>query len=179
VACGTGLVSFQAIKKIGDQGRLLGTDISDKMVEIASSIALLKKEKRAQFEWMDAEELDLENNSFDVALCSLGLMYMPDPRKALEEMNRVLKPGGRAVAAVWDPGKNVAGQKFLTSWIRRSLRFAPCFLTWEDPICWNSISKQPDSNISAYSEFVLYFTMKTIRKHWVPHSSGTGCTGLQ
>ena len=103
VACGTGLVSFQAVKKIGDQGRLLGTDISDKMVEIASSIALLKKEKRAQFEWMDAEELELENNSFDVALCSLGLMYMPDPRKALEEMNRVLKPGGRAVAAVWGP----------------------------------------------------------------------------
>jgi SAM-dependent methyltransferase len=36
-----------------------------------------------------------------VTLCSLGLMYMPDPRKALEEMRRVLKPGGRAVAAVW------------------------------------------------------------------------------
>jgi len=103
VACGTGLVSFQALKKLGDRGRLFGTDISGKMVEIASSLALLKKEKRAQFEWMDAEDLLLENNSFDVALCSLGLMYMPDPRKALEEMNRVLKSGGRAVAAVWGP----------------------------------------------------------------------------
>jgi SAM-dependent methyltransferase len=73
------------------------------MVDLASSIALMKKEKRAQLEWMDAEELELENNSFDLALCSLGLMYMPDPRKALEEMRRVLKPGGRAVAAVWGP----------------------------------------------------------------------------
>lgn len=103
VACGTGLVSFQALKKIGDQGRLVGTDISDKMVEISSSTAIFKKERRAQFEWMDAEDLQLENNSFDVALCSLGLMYMSNPKKALEEMHRVLKPGGRAVAAVWGP----------------------------------------------------------------------------
>jgi ubiquinone/menaquinone biosynthesis C-methylase UbiE len=103
VACGTGLVSFQAVRKLGVNGRLLGTDISGKMVDLASSIALLKKENRAQFEWMDAENLELENNTFDAALCSLGLMYMPDPKKALEEMRRVLKPGGRVVAAVWGP----------------------------------------------------------------------------
>ena len=101
VACGTGLVSFQALKKLGEQGRLVGTDISDKMVALSSETAKYKKEKRANFEWMDAEDLQLENDSFDLAICSLGLMYMPDPKKALEEMRRVLRPGGRAVAAVW------------------------------------------------------------------------------
>ena len=101
VACGTGLASFRALTKLGGSGRVLGTDISEKMVEMASSLAVQKRENRAQFERMDAEELGLENNSFDVALCALGLMYMPDPRKALEEMHRVLKPSGRAVAAVW------------------------------------------------------------------------------
>ena len=39
--------------------------------------------------------------SFDVALCALGLMYMPDPAQALREMQRVLRSGGRLVAAVW------------------------------------------------------------------------------
>ncbi len=101
VACGTGLVSFQALTKLGEEGRVVGTDISEKMIELASSLAMQKKEYRVRFERMDAEELHLENGSFDVALCSLGLMYVPNPLHALEEMYRVLKPGGRAVAAVW------------------------------------------------------------------------------
>lgn len=50
---------------------------------------------------MDAETLDPPDASFDVALCSLGLMYMPDPEKVVREMGRVLRPGGRLVLAVW------------------------------------------------------------------------------
>jgi ubiquinone/menaquinone biosynthesis C-methylase UbiE len=101
VACGTGLVSFQALSNLGESGKVVGTDISEKMVEIASSLAVEKKENRVQFERMDAEELRLENNSFDVALCALGLMYVPNTKKALEEMRRVVKEEGRVAAAVW------------------------------------------------------------------------------
>ena len=50
---------------------------------------------------MDAERLDLPDAAFDVALCALGLMYVPDPAQALREMRRVLRPGGRVVLAVW------------------------------------------------------------------------------
>jgi ubiquinone/menaquinone biosynthesis C-methylase UbiE len=100
VACGTGLVSFRALEEIGD-GHLLGTDISEKMIEVAASLATQKGETRARFARMDAEELTLEDDTFDVALCALGLMYMPSPLAALKEMYRVLKPGGRVIATVW------------------------------------------------------------------------------
>src|ERR1700749_449096 len=61
IACGTGLVSFQMLNKPDFRGRLLGTDISDKMVELASAGINLKFDGRVQFQQMDAEELNLEN----------------------------------------------------------------------------------------------------------------------
>ena len=100
IACGTGLVSFRVLDQIGD-GRLVGADISDKMIEMATEQAAHRGKTNARFQQMDAEQLLLDDESFDVALCALGLMYMSAPLKALEEMHRVLKPGGRAVAAVW------------------------------------------------------------------------------
>jgi len=106
IACGTGLVSFEAADRIGNKGHLTGTDISDKMVEMASALATQKGVKTACFERMDAEELTCDDGTFDAALCALGLMYVPDPAKALSEMYRVLKPAGRAVAAVWGKRTN-------------------------------------------------------------------------
>ncbi len=103
VACGTGLVSLEALEKVCVSGSVTGTDISDKM--IAEAIAQAK-EKQIRFLRMDAEELQFNNELFDVALCCLGLMYFPNPVKAMTEMHRVLKPGGRAVTAVWGKREN-------------------------------------------------------------------------
>ncbi len=106
VACGTGLLSFRAAAMLGIRGTLFGTDISDRMIDIARGIATEKNLDHVRFERMDAENLEIADTSFDVALCSLGLMYVPDSRKAVEEMCRVLKRGGRALAAVWGPRKS-------------------------------------------------------------------------
>jgi ubiquinone/menaquinone biosynthesis C-methylase UbiE len=101
IACGTGLVSFPAAKLVGGDGYVLGTDISDKMVEMANDIVKEKSLSNISFQRMDAEELTVENETYDIALCALGLMYVTDYAKAIGEMYRVLKPGGYAVAAVW------------------------------------------------------------------------------
>ncbi len=101
VACGTGLVTFPAAEAVGAGGRVVATDISQGMVDAAAKTAAERGIGNVSFERMDAEDLRLPEASFDVALCALGLMYVPDPPKALREQHRLLKPGGRAVAAVW------------------------------------------------------------------------------
>lgn len=101
VACGTGLVSFDAARAVGQDGHVLGVDLSDLMVEAAQARALSKGWNNTDFARMDAETLALPDASQDAALCALGLMYMPEPERAVSEMRRVLRPGGRMVLAVW------------------------------------------------------------------------------
>jgi ubiquinone/menaquinone biosynthesis C-methylase UbiE len=95
IACGTGIVSFAAADAVGASGTVLGTDLSDEMVRIARERT---RSTHVRFERMDAEELALGDASFDAALCAMGLMYVPDPRRAISEMRRV---AGRGAAAVW------------------------------------------------------------------------------
>src|SRR5262245_1671332 len=101
VACGTGLVALKAAPVIVPGGRIVGTDISEQMVVAARDIAASRGIASAHFERMEAEQSTFGDNSFDVVLCALGLMYVPDPERAIRDFHRMLRPGGRAVCAVW------------------------------------------------------------------------------
>lgn len=106
VACGTGLVTLDAAVAAGSEGRVLGVDLAGRMVDAARLRASTLGSSNVAFARMDAEKLELPDCSFDVALCALGLMYVPDPVQALQEMRRVLRPGGRFVIAVWGERSN-------------------------------------------------------------------------
>lgn len=101
VACGTGLVTFPAARAVGPGGNVLATDISEVMVTRLKETADQQGLPNIATKRADAEALGVPEASFDVALCALGLMYVPDPFAAIREMHRALKPGGRAVVAIW------------------------------------------------------------------------------
>ena len=101
VACGTGIIALDAAARVSPGGDVVGVDLSGRMIEAARRRAMQERRTNVSFERMDAEQLGLPDNSFDVALCALGLMYMPGPERAILEMRRVLRPGGRIILAVW------------------------------------------------------------------------------
>ena len=101
VATGTGVAAFLAAERVGSEGEVVATDISQKMVDAVRAEAERQGISNMRFQRMDAEELDFPEGSFDAVLCVLGLMYPADPQRAIEQTYRVLRPGGRAAVAVW------------------------------------------------------------------------------
>jgi ubiquinone/menaquinone biosynthesis C-methylase UbiE len=101
VACGTGLVTLRAAPLVAPLGHVVGIDISEQMVTAARSAARTRGIANVTFERMGAETLRFDDGSFDVGLCALGLMYVPDPESAIAQLYRVLSVDGRAACAVW------------------------------------------------------------------------------
>lgn len=101
IAFGTGLVGIPLAETVGPPGRVVATDISERMVSgLRRSDDTMRLAQMEVFR-ADTEALDAnQDNSLDPMTCALGLMYVPGTLKARAEVRRVLSPGGRAVFAV-------------------------------------------------------------------------------
>jgi ubiquinone/menaquinone biosynthesis C-methylase UbiE len=107
IAAGTGDQSRQAARLVGPEGSVLATDISQEMLDVAARLTEQEKLSNITTRVMNAEQLDLPENSYDAVISRLGLMLIPDRHRALTEIRRVLKPGGRLAALVWSkPERN-------------------------------------------------------------------------
>jgi SAM-dependent methyltransferase len=92
-------VSTRALRERTPSGEALGVDFAPEMVERAHRRN--GEVPGLTFAVDDAEHLSLPDGSYDAVTCSFGLMYCYDPRGALAQMARVLRPGGRLMLAVW------------------------------------------------------------------------------
>ncbi len=99
VACGTGVVSRFAATRVGLLGRVTGVELNPAMLEVARQISACY----GQIEYVEgsALELPVPDSQFDAVLCQQAIMFFPDREKAVREMHRVLKPGGRVGLNVW------------------------------------------------------------------------------
>ncbi len=103
LACGAADTGFEAAALIGEGGRLVATDLSPSMIEVARRRGAERGVQNVEYRAMDAERLELGDDSVDGVLCRFGFMLMPDPGAALAETRRVLRPGGRVALGVWGP----------------------------------------------------------------------------
>jgi SAM-dependent methyltransferase len=98
---GTGAVARRAAAAAGPSGRAVGVDISPDMLALARQSAVSLDFGNLTFLEGRAEAIPAEDAAFDVVLASLSMMYVIDREAAARQIARVLRPGGRFVAAVW------------------------------------------------------------------------------
>lgn len=130
VACGTGALTRTVAKRVGASGVVIGLDINEGMLAVAQAKAPVNAPINAPanapanapvIEWRQgaAERLPFDDDSFDAVVSQFGLMFFTDPSGAIQEMRRVLKPGGRLAVAVWDLLENSPGYAAEVALIQR------------------------------------------------------------
>jgi SAM-dependent methyltransferase len=110
-ACGPGLIARAIAPRVGS---VLGTDLTPAMIEKARADAAEAGVENVSFEVGDATALDLPDDSLDGAITRFSLHHIPAPVRVLEEMRRVVKPGGYVVVSDFvtdDDGASAAWQE--------------------------------------------------------------------
>lgn len=104
VACGPGEPAITVAAGIAEQGgQVLATDLVEEMLALARENAAARNVHNIDFQQADAEYLPCDDESFDAVTCRHALMLLPDAPRALREMRRVLRPGGRVVVLLAGP----------------------------------------------------------------------------
>ena len=98
---GTGAAALRAAGAVGTKGQVTGVDISGAMLDLARGRARSLGLRNLRLLEGAAESIPASNGEFDVVLACLSLMFVIDREAAAREISRVLRPGGRLVAAVW------------------------------------------------------------------------------
>ncbi|KQY52303.1 class I SAM-dependent methyltransferase [Lysobacter sp. Root494] len=104
IATGIGEPALLAASRVGPTGRVVATDLSSRMLEIARERAMTLGVTNVEFMEADAERLDFPDGSFDAVLWRWGVTDLPDPLNTLVAIRRMLAPNGAFATAVWDAG---------------------------------------------------------------------------
>ncbi|MFB1050491.1 demethylmenaquinone methyltransferase [Paraliobacillus sp. JSM ZJ581] len=97
VCCGTGDWTFALAEQSGRSGKIIGLDFSENMLSIAKDKHNNQIQPQLSFIQGNAMQLPFESNTFDFVTIGFGLRNVPDYQQVLNEMARVVKPGGKVV----------------------------------------------------------------------------------
>lgn len=175
MGCGTGSLIF-ALPDFADVASASGIDLAEPYVTAARA---RNTDRRFTFDVGDARALPYPDSSFDRAFSLLVLHFIPEARKAVEEMCRVVRPGGTIAAAVWD---GYGGQPFarilwdiagvLDPTLERPL-FRPLNGPGEMKKLWLDLGLRDVEQVS----LLTHMEFQSFEDYWAPFASGEGPHG--
>jgi SAM-dependent methyltransferase len=148
LAAGMGDLAIMTARLVGPNGYVLATDISANMLDLAAETARDAGLTNVETRVMDAENLDVAPDSFNVALCRFALMLFPNALKALAGVHRALKPAGR-FAVTCGPQQ-------------RKIPFMGC--RWQSLVAWQKYQRHSRDSPGCSPSRVREYSKLAIRK---------------
>lgn len=104
LCCGAGASAIPAARLVGPEGRVLGVDVADSLLEMARARAAREGLANIEFRAGDATGTALPDGSFDAVICVFGVFFAPDMAGFVAEMWRLVRPGGVLAITTWGAG---------------------------------------------------------------------------
>lgn len=122
IGCGAGATTLAMARRVGDDGRCVGLDISQPLVALATERTRVEEVANASFEVGDAQAHALESGHFDAIVSRFGVMFFDDPVAAFANIRQAARRGGKLAFVAW---RSPVENDFMTTAARAAAPFLP------------------------------------------------------
>ncbi|MFB9978984.1 class I SAM-dependent methyltransferase [Mesorhizobium kowhaii] len=122
IGCGAGATTLAMARRVGDDGRCVGLDISQPLVALATERTRVEEVANASFEVGDAQAYALESGHFDAIVSRFGVMFFDDPVAAFANIRQAARRGGKLAFVCW---RSPVENDFMTTAARAAAPFLP------------------------------------------------------
>lgn len=132
VCCGSGASALPAAVAVGAEGRVIGVDLAENLLELARAKARQRGLSQAEFQAGDMMSLEFPAAVFDAVVCVFGIFFVPDMPGAVKELWHRVRPGGKLALTTWGPNFfEPANSVFWESIRREAPEFHKSFNPWD------------------------------------------------